>query len=547
MKVALLQLDPTIGAIRHNADRLLDFARMAARGGAEIAVGSELSIVGYPPRDLLDRPAVLREIARETERVVREAPRGLTLVFGSVLGTGASGLTANAGVVARDGVVVTTAQKRLLPTYDVFDDARYFEPGKAATTITVGGVRFTIAICEDAWAEVPGIGSRYRDNPLGDVRPETTDVFVNLSASPFTLSKLDFRPRLFGELARRHGVGVVLVNQVGGNDELLFDGRSTVWNARGEMLARAPMFEESCFVTELDAPGVTSPEAESRAEAAYRALVMGVRDYTRKCGFSSAVIGLSGGIDSALTAAIAADALGPERVLGVSMPTRYSSEHSLTDARVLAENLGIGYQVLDIEPMFRAALETMGPLVEGLGAPGPGDVTWENVQARIRGATLMAVSNRSGAMVLTTGNKSELACGYCTLYGDMVGGLAVISDVPKTMVYELSRWVNRERERIPLSSIEKPPSAELRPDQKDEDSLPPYPMLDAILELFVEQHRGKDEIIAEGFDPAVVSRVLHMVRRSEYKRRQAAPGLIITGKAFGPGRRVPVAEGFTEE
>ena len=547
MKVALLQLDPTIGAIRQNADRLLDFARTAARAGAEIAVGSELSIVGYPPRDLLDRPSLLREVARETERVVREAPRGMTLVFGTVVGDGHAGLTANAGVVARDGAVVTTAQKRLLPTYDVFDDARYFEPGQAATTITVAGVRLTIAICEDAWAEVPGIGARYRDNPLRDVRPETTDVFVNLSASPFTLSKLEFRPRLFGELARRHQVGVVLVNQIGGNDELLFDGRSSVWNAQGELLARAPMFEESCFVTELEHPGVQSPEPATRTEAAYRALVMGVRDYALKCGFSRVVIGLSGGIDSALTATIAADALGATRVLGVSMPTRYSSEGSLTDARALAKNLGIDYRVIDIEPMFRAAQGTMGPLVDGLGEPGPLDVTWENVQARIRGATLMAVSNRTGAMVLTTGNKSELACGYCTLYGDMVGGLAVISDVPKTMVYELSRWVNRDAERIPQSSIDKPPSAELRPDQKDEDSLPPYGVLDAILELHVERHQGKDEIVSQGFDPAVVSRVLHMVRMSEYKRRQAAPGLIITGKAFGPGRRVPIAQGFTEE
>jgi NAD+ synthetase len=547
MKVALLQLDPTIGAVRQNADRLLDHARAAARAGAQVAVGSELSIVGYPPRDLLDRPALLRAITRETERVVREAPRGLTLVFGTVTGDGRAGLTANAGVVARDGAVITTAQKRLLPTYDVFDDARYFEPGKAATTITVGGRRLTIAICEDAWAEVPGIGARYRDNPLGDLRPETTDVFVNLSASPFTLDKLDFRPKLFSEVARTHQVGVVLVNQVGGNDELLFDGRSSVWDARGKLLARAPMFEEACFVTELEAPGEQSPEAASRAEAAYRALVMGVRDYARKCGFSRVVIGLSGGIDSALTATIAADALGPERVLGVSMPTRYSSEGSLTDARVLAQNLGIGYRVMDIEPMFRAALSTLGPEVDALGPAGPLDVTWENVQARIRGATLMAISNRTSAMVLTTGNKSELACGYCTLYGDMVGGLAVISDVPKTMVYELSRWVNRGGERIPQSSIDKPPSAELRPDQKDEDSLPPYPLLDAILELFVEQHRSKDEIVARGFDPEVVTRVLHMVRRSEYKRRQAAPGLIITAKAFGPGRRVPIAEGFTEE
>jgi NAD+ synthetase len=547
MKVALLQLDPTIGAVRQNADRLLSHARTAAEAGARVAVGSELSIVGYPPRDLLDRPSFLREVARETERVVREAPHGMTLVFGTVLGDGHAGLTANAAVVVRDGAVVTTAQKRLLPTYDVFDDARYFEPGKASTTISVEGKRMTIAICEDAWAEVPGIGARYHDNPLRDIRPETTDVFVNLSASPFTLSKLRFRPALFGDLARRHQVGVVLVNQVGGNDELLFDGRSSVWNASGALLARAPMFEEACFVTELDHEGVYSEEPAERTEAAYRALVMGVRDYTRKCGFSRVVIGLSGGIDSALTAAIAADALGPERVLGVAMPTRYSSEGSLTDARALAERLGIKYRVLDIDPMFQAAMATMGPLVEDLSEPDPLDVTWENVQARIRGATLMAVSNRTGAMVLTTGNKSELACGYCTLYGDMVGGLAVISDVPKTMVYELARWVNLNEERIPRNSIDKAPSAELRANQKDEDSLPRYAVLDAILELYVERHFEKEAIVAEGFDPAVVSRVLHLVRRSEYKRRQAAPGLIITGKAFGPGRRVPIAQGFIEE
>ncbi len=547
MKVALLQLDPTIGAVQHNATRLLELAREAVAGGAEIAVGSELSIAGYPPRDLLDRPSFLREVARETRRVVEQAPRGLTLVFGTVLAEQRAGLVANAGVVARDGAVITTAQKRLLPTYDVFDDARYFEPGRASTTVEVGGRRFTIAICEDAWAEVEGIGARYRDNPLSDVRPDTTDVFVNLSASPFTLDKLAFRPKLFADLARRHGVAVVLVNQVGGNDDLLFDGRSSVFSAEGKLLSRAPMFEEACLVVELDSEDTICPEASSRAEAAYRALVMGVRDYTRKCGFRRVVVGLSGGIDSAVTATIAADALGPESVIGISMPTRYSSPGSLSDAKALAVTLGIRYEVLDIDPIFASALGKMGPLVDALASPAAGDVTWENVQARIRGATLMAVSNRTGAMVLTTGNKSELACGYCTLYGDMVGGLAVISDVPKTMVYELARWINRDRERIPQSSIDKPPSAELRPDQKDEDSLPPYETLDRILELYVEQQLDRDAIIARGFDPAVVSRVLHMVRVSEYKRRQAAPGLIITGKAFGPGRRMPIAQGFIEE
>jgi NAD+ synthetase len=547
MKVALLQLDPTVGAVRQNAERLLDLARRAALSGADLAVGPELTIVGYPPRDLLDRPAFLREVERETRRVVDQAPRGLTLVFGTVLPAHGAGLFANAAVVAQGGAIVATAQKRLLPTYDVFDDARYFEAGRSRTTVEVGGQRVTVAICEDAWAEVEGVGSRYRDNPLADVGPETTDVFVNLSASPFTLHKLAFRPKLFSELARRHRVTVVLVNQVGGNDELVFDGRSSVWNADGELTLRAPMFEEACAVVELGHVGTIEPEPSGRAEAAYRALVLGVRDYARKCGFRRAVIGLSGGIDSALTAVIAADALGAENVIGVAMPTRYSSPGSLVDARALARNLGVHFEVIDIDPIFATVHDRVAPLVDRLAPPFPGDVTWENAQARIRGATLMAVSNRTGAIVLTTGNKSELACGYCTLYGDMVGGLAVISDVPKTMVYELARWVNRDRVRIPQSSIDKPPSAELAPNQKDEDSLPPYAVLDRILECHIEQQLDKEQIVLQGFDPALVARVLHMVRVSEYKRRQAAPGLLITSKGFGPGRRMPIAQGFREE
>lgn len=549
MKVALLQLNATIGAVRANADRLLENARRAHAAGVTLAVGSELALVGYPPRDLLERPSFVDEVARETARVVAGTPKGLTLAFGTVLRADGPGrLLANAAVVAEGGTIVAETRKRLLPTYDVFDDARHFEPGSSRTTLDVGGKRLTFTICEDAWAEVDGVGTRYRDNPLAEVTPATTDILVNLSASPFTLHKLAFRPKLFADLARRHGVSVVLVNQVGGNDELVFDGRSSVWDPNGNLVARAPMFEEALTLVDLEAgTGETAPEASSHAEAAYRALVLGVRDYARKCGFRRAVIGLSGGIDSALTAAIAADALGHEAVIGVSMPTRYSSEGSLTDAAVLAKNLGIRYEVADIEPIFARYIECLEPLVSGLSPAGPSDVTWENVQARIRGATLMAVSNRTGAIVLTTGNKSELAVGYCTLYGDMVGGLAVISDLPKTMVYDLSRWVNRDEERIPRSSIEKAPSAELRPDQKDEDSLPPYSVLDPILELFVERGLGKSEIIAQGFDPAVVSRVLHMVRVNEYKRRQAAPGLIVTSKAFGPGRRMPIAQGFVEE
>lgn len=546
MKVALLQLNPTVGAVRKNVDRVLELSAAAARHGADLAIGPELTIVGYPPRDLLDRPAFLDEVQRETERLVAASPKGLTLVVGTVLRKPGR-LLANAALVVREGAILTTAEKRLLPTYDVFDEARYFEPGNIRTTTVVAGRRVTVTICEDAWAKVEGVASRYRDNPLGEVSPDTTDVLVNLSASPFTLHKLAFRPKLFADIATRHRVHVVLVNQVGGNDELVFDGRSSVWNDRGALVARAPMFEEAMEIVDLAGASTVAPEAATRAEAAFRALVLGVRDYARKCGFKSAVLGLSGGIDSALTAVIAAEALGPENVLGIAMPTRYSSESSLTDARDLARNLGIRYEVVDIDPIFTAWLERLGPFVDDLSAPGPNDVTWENIQSRIRGSTLMAASNRTGALVLTTGNKSEVAVGYATLYGDMVGGLAVVSDVPKTMIYEIARWVNRDSVRIPQSSIDKAPSAELRPNQKDEDSLPPYSILDPILELHVEQQLGKEAIVARGFDEGVVSRVLHLVRVSEYKRRQAAPGLIITSKAFGPGRRMPIAQGFFEE
>jgi NAD+ synthetase len=548
MKVALLQLDVTIGAVRENAERLLVAATRAREAGADLAVGSELCLVGYPPRDLLDRPAFVREVVRETARVVDSVPEGLTLAFGTVLADEPGRLLANAALIARRRNVLASTRKRLLPTYDVFDDARHFEPGSARTTVDIDGKRCTFTICEDAWAEVDGVGSRYRDNPLADVSPETTDVLLNLSASPFTLDKLAFRPKLFSDLARRHGVPVVLVNQVGGNDELVFDGRSSVFSASGELLSRAPMFEEAVSVVDLDGKaGSIAVEAESRAEAAYGALVLGVRDYVKKCGFRRAVVGLSGGVDSALTATIAADALGPENVLGVAMPTRYSSEGSKSDAVAVAAALGIEHRLIDIDPIFASYLGELAPHVDAILPAPQGDVTWENVQARIRGATLMAISNRTSAIVLTTGNKSEIAVGYCTLYGDMVGGLAVISDLPKTMVYEVSRWVNRNGVRIPVNSIEKPPSAELRPDQKDEDSLPPYAVLDAILEHHIERGLSKAQIIALGFDADTVVRVLHMVRASEYKRRQAAPGLIVTSKAFGPGRRMPIAQGFIEE
>jgi NAD+ synthetase len=548
MKVALLQMNPVVGRVRQNADKLLEFAERARAGGADMAVASELTIAGYPPRDLLDRPGFVREIEGETRRVVERAPPDLVLAFGTVTRSRGPGKgLMNSALAVAGGSIVARADKRLLPTYDVFDEARYFQPGTGRTTVTVGGARVTLTICEDAWSEAAETGFLYRDNPLEELGPANTDVLVNLSASPFTLHKLAFRPKLFADIAKNHRVTVVLVNQVGGNDELIFDGRSCVWNDAGELVARAPMFEESLDFVEIGGRGDIAPEASSRAEAVYGALVLGVRDYVRKCGFSKVVVGLSGGIDSALTATIAVDALGSSAVTGISMPTRYSSQGSLADAAALAETLGIAYDVIDIDPIFASFLERLRPHVDRLGAPAPADVTWENIQARIRGATLMAISNRTGAMVLTTGNKSEVAVGYATLYGDMAGGLAAISDLPKMMVYEVARFVNRNGARIPQSSIDKAPSAELRPDQKDEDSLPPYGILDAILELHVEQALGAEEIVSRGYDAPTVARVLNLVRASEYKRRQAAPGLIVTSKAFGVGRRMPLAQGFVDK
>lgn len=549
MKLALVQLNPTVGALSRNVERMRAEIERARAAGASLVVFPELALVGYPPRDLVERPGFVRAVLAQSDALVRSVPDDVTVVFGSLgQASGRRGppLT-NDAVVARGGVEVARVSKQLLPTYDVFDEARYFQPGAHTAFIEHDGLSIALSICEDAWARAPDIGLRYGVDPLAALGGRRVDLLLNLSASPFTLAKWGARDELFRRIALEHGVRVAVVNQVGGNDELVFDGTSHVWSATGELVARAPSFEEALLVVDLERGDNPIAPSEARAEAAvYRALVLGVRDYARKCGFSRAVLGLSGGIDSALTAVIAADALGPQNVRGLLMPTRYSSQGSLDDAAALAKNLGIEYRVVDIEPIFASYCATLGGIVDEVAAPAD-DVTWENVQARIRGATLMAVSNRTRALVLTTGNKSEVAVGYCTLYGDMAGGLAVISDVPKTMVYRLARYVNEGGERIPRSSIDKPPSAELRPDQTDQDSLPPYPQLDAVLELYVEDQRSPKEVIERGHDPELVARVVRLVQRAEYKRRQAAPGLIVTRKAFGPGRRMPVARGYEEE
>lgn len=542
MHIALLQLNPTVGDFEGNANQVVAGLRQAQQAGADLAVCSELVVTGYPPRDLLDRPRFIQAAAECTRRIV-EQTRDVPLVFGGIGAT--SGHLTNDAIVAADGRERCRSSKVLLPSYDVFDELRHFTPGARLGRFEHAGRRIVLSVCEDAWASDPSVGGRYDNDPFADVGTHNTDLIVNLSASPFTLAKLRQRDELFAGVARRRGVPLCMVNQVGGNDELLFDGRSALFDAQGRVVARAKAFEEDLLVCPLEAaPATETPLLDE--EAAYRGLVMGVRDYSRKCGFDRAVLGLSGGVDSALVATIAVDALGSKNVLGVAMPTRYSSEHSLADARELARNLGVRFEVIDVDPMFQSYIAQLGPQLDGLAPPGPSDVTWENVQARIRGATIMAISNRTGALPLSTGNKSELAVGYCTLYGDMVGGLSVISDVPKTMVYRIANWVNRDNVRIPTNTITKPPSAELRPDQKDEDSLPPYGQLDAVLEGYVEQHQSVEELVARGFQPDVVQRVIGLIRGAEYKRRQAAPGLILTKKAFGSGRRVPIAQRYVD-
>jgi NAD+ synthase (glutamine-hydrolysing) len=547
MQIALLQFNPIVGDFEGNVRRIHGLLVEATARGAELAVCSELSVLGYPPRDLLERPGFVAAAQEWTAWLVKQTS-DVPLVFGSI-GLHHGRLT-NDAVVAQHGVELCRAEKQLLPNYDVFDEQRHFRSGERLARVTLAGQRCALSICEDAWATAPGLGEFYARDPLAEVDGTNTDLLLNLSASPFTLSKLEQRPRLFAELARRTGVPLVMVNQVGGNDELIFDGRSSVFDGQGRLLAQAKMFEPHLLLVDtlVDAQQAQRnlPPPCEEAEAAYNALVLGVRDYLTKCGFERAVLGLSGGIDSALVATIAADALGPSNVLGVAMPTRYSSDHSQGDALTLARALGIGFERIDIDPIFAAYLEHLREPVDRLTAPRAGDVTWENVQARIRGATIMAISNRTGALPLTTGNKSELAVGYCTLYGDMVGGLAVISDVPKTMVYRLARWANQVRPRIPENTLTKPPSAELRPDQKDEDSLPPYDVLDQVLEGYVEDQLSPAQLVAQGFAQPLVERVVKLVRGAEYKRKQAAPGLIITRKAFGSGRRIPVAQGYRE-
>jgi NAD+ synthase (glutamine-hydrolysing) len=543
MRIALLQVNPTVGDLAGNAAVILDALGRAAALGADLAVTPELALVGYLPRDLLLSPGFVAGSWRALEALARDAASLPPVLVGLPEPTASDEGRPlyNSAALLRGGRVEQRFRKSLLPTYDVFDEDRYFEPFHGAQTLDVAGGRVGISICEDIWNDRDfWKRRRYHHDPIEELAAAGATLVINLSASPFTAGKHRRREEMLSSMSRRHRLPLAYVNQFGGNDDLVFDGRSCVFDASGEAVARGQSFAPDVVVCDPAAarPIAPAPDLDVESEI-WRALALGTRDYVRKCGFSRVVLGLSGGIDSALTAAIAADALGPQHVLGVLMPSPYSSQGSIDDARALAANLGIETLQLPIAPAMRAFDQV---LRDGLGAD-PSGVTAENIQARVRGNLLMALSNSRGAMLLTTGNKSELSVGYCTLYGDMSGGLAVIADVPKTMVYRVARWRNQTlgRPAIPDASLTKPPSAELRPDQTDQDSLPPYEVLDAILERHIEKHQPEEEIVAAGFDQATVAQVLRLVRIAEFKRKQAPPGLKVTDRAFGTGWRMPIA------
>ncbi|MGH9367195.1 MAG: NAD+ synthase [Thermoanaerobaculia bacterium] len=543
LKVAVAQIDTTVGDFAANADRMLAAGRRAEAEGAALVLFPELAVCGYPPRDLVERRAFVAESERTAARIARAAGRALWL-YGSVARNPASSgrPVFNVALAARGGRTVAVYRKRLLPTYDVFDEGRHFEPGTRALVLRVAGARVGVTICEDIWNDKT-FWKRplYPTDPVGELRPLRLDLHANLSASPWSLGKERLRERFMGQIARRSGVPLVSCNLVGGNDSLVFDGGSLALDARGRVAARGRSFAEDFWTIEL--PGGRGPLAplESGPARIRKALVLALSDYAAKCGFRSAVLGLSGGIDSAVTAALAVEALGPGRVVGVAMPGPYSSQGSLTDARDLACRLGMRLLEVPIGGVLEAYRATLAP---SLG-PIERTLAEENLQARIRGAILMALSNREGHLLLSTGNKSELAVGYCTLYGDMAGGYALLSDVPKTLVYELAREINRDGGRIPPSSIEKEPSAELAPNQKDSDSLPPYSELDPLIEALVDRSLPYAQAARRaGAPPEVARQIAGRIARNEYKRRQMPPGPKVTGKAFGEGRRYPIAQKF---
>jgi NAD+ synthetase len=550
MKIALAQINTTVGDLRGNAGKILDAYRRAVQAGATLVVAPEMAITGYPPRDLLAKRRFVEDNLRALDELTAQiGPVPLVVGYVDVNPHRPGKDYFNAAALVRAGKIVECRFKTLLPTYDVFDEDRYFQPAGSNTPVVFDDQSFGLTICEDIWTQDYLPTRLYERSPVEELMRGTAppSLLINISASPYHLGKEKTRADMLHAIAVKHRTAVAYCNLVGGNDELIFDGNSMVFDAAGNLLARASAFREDLLLVDLDSalttdrPPITSPE--SPIANLHDALVLGLRDYTQKCGFKSVVLGLSGGVDSAVTACLAVAALGRENVMSMSMPSQYSSKGSIDDARELAKNLGIRWETVPIQDVFEQFKGTLKPLFKGLAE----DTTEENIQARVRGTILMALSNKLGHMLLTTGNKSEIAVGYCTLYGDMNGGLGVIADVPKTMVYELARYINRDRRVIPEASLTKPPSAELRPNQTDQDTLPPYDILDAILRKYVEESKSAAEIIAElKFDEKLVRDVVRKIDLNEYKRKQAAPCLRVTTKAFGIGRRVPIAQRYVE-
>ena len=552
MKIAIAQLNPTIGDLSTNAQKILEAAQKAANQGARLLLTPELSLCGYPPRDLLLNPSFVTAMGMILQQLATDLPPNLSVLVGTVSpnlkadSTGGKSLF-NSIALLTEGKVKQVFHKRLLPTYDVFDENRYFEPGLQANYFRLDNLDIGVTICEDLWNDEDFLGKRnYAVNPIADLAILRVDLIVNLSASPYSVGKQQYRESMLNHSAVRFSQPMIYTNQVGGNDDLIFDGRSFGLNRQGEIVCRARGFTTDLVIVEFDQArgdlqlSSVAPVYQSEEEEIWHALVLGVRDYAQKCHFSKVLLGLSGGIDSALVAAIAAAAVGNENVIGVLMPSPYSSEHSVTDALALGENLGIQTTILKIGELMSGFDDTLADLFAGTEF----GIAEENIQSRIRGNLLMAIANKFGYLLLSTGNKSEMAVGYCTLYGDMNGGLAVIADVPKTRVYSLCHWLNSNGDIIPHNILIKPPSAELKPGQVDQDSLPPYEILDDILQRFIHNHQSAAQIVAAGHDRFIVNRVIQMVARAEFKRRQAPPGLKITDRAFGTGWRMPIASNW---
>jgi NAD+ synthase (glutamine-hydrolysing) len=544
MRIALAQINPTIGDFQGNMDKVRTFVDQAAAAACDLVVFSELVISGYPPRDFLEQRHFVDENLRRLNHLV-DTVKGIGVICGFVdeNPTPEGHPLRNGAVLFESGRILHRVHKRLLPNYDVFDESRYFEPSRECLSFLYKGKNIGLTICEDIWNDKDLFPRRlYSIDPVAEMIRDGANLIINISSSPFHVGKREFKEKMLANLARKYAVPLVYVNQVGGNDSLLFDGMSVAYDAAGRLAARAKDFEEDMVFWDTEMlSGTVRPVAETPTESVLKALVMGTRDYVHKCGFTRAVIGLSGGIDSVLTAAIAVRALGQDNVTGIFMPSPYTSHDNFEDTTILARRLGITFHQLPISDLFEALLKALSPFFQGIAT----EVTGQNLQARIRGTLLMAFSNKQDALLLATGNKSEMAVGYCTLYGDMCGGLAVISDVPKTMVYQLAALINHDQEVIPQRVLEKAPSAELRPGQKDQDDLPPYDILDGILRAYVEDGKGEEEIVAMGFEAKMVKETVCRIVRNEYKRHQAPPGLKVTTKSFGYGRRYPMAQKIT--